>query len=158
MKNICQLPLLGLAFGAMLTTATAAWAEGEVTTGQQTETQMDTGAGTTLDTDATAESMLDTSALKEIEDENVMYDGMTVGEIEGTDVYVGEEDIGEIEEVLGDDSGQVQAYILSVEDGIFDLDATKFVVPVDQFTFDAENGRFSTQLTQVDIEGYETWE
>ena len=152
MTGINKLPLMALAFGAMMTAATLAWAEGETTTETQTQTDMNTT------TNVEANATLDAAMLKEIEDDSVMYDGMTVGEIEGTDVYVGEEDIGEIETVLGDESGQVAAYILSVDDGIFDLDARKFVVPVDQFTFDAENDRFRTQLTQVDIGTYQTWE
>ena len=154
MTRINKLPLMALAFGAMMTAATVAWAEGETT-------DMNSTTGTTIDStaDANADALpLDTSMLKEIEDEDVMYDGLTVGEIEGTDVYVGEDDIGEIETVLGDDSGQVQAYILSVEDGVFDLSSTKFVVPVDEFTFDSENDRFNTQLTQADIETYQTWQ
>lgn len=154
MTRINKLPLMALAFGAMMTAATVAWAEGETT-------DMNSTTGTTIDStaDANADALpLDTSMLKEIEDEDVMYDGLTVGEIEGTDVYVGEDDIGEIETVLGDDSGQVQAYILSVEDGVFDLDSTKFVVPTGEFTFDSENDRFNTQLTQADIETYQTWQ
>ena len=143
MTRINKLPLMALAFGAMMTAATVAWAEGETT-------DMNTTTTDTLPLDATM--------LTEIEDESVMYDGLTVGEIEGTDVYVGENDIGEIEKVLADDTGQVQAYILGVEDGVFDLDATKFVVPADEFTFDAENERFSTQLTQADFETYPTWQ
>ena len=159
MTRIDKLPLMALVFGTMLMAATVAWAEGETTTESQTQTDMNTGTTMDSTSDVDADALpLDTSLLKEIEDDSVMYDGMTVGEIEGSDVYVGEDDIGEIEEVLGDDTGQVQAYILSVEDGIFDLDATKFVVPVDEFTFDSANGRFKTQLTQADIETYQTWQ
>lgn len=153
MNRINKLPLMALAFGAMMTAATVAWAEGETTTQTDTNTTID--STTNVDADALP---LDATMLKEIEDEDVMYDGLTVAEIEGTDVYVGEDDIGEIETVLGDESGQVQAYILSVEDGVFDLSSTKFVVPVDQFTFDSENDRFNTQLTQADIETYQTWQ
>lgn len=154
MTRINKLPLMALVFGAMMTAATVAWAEGETT-------DMNSTTGTTIDstTNVDADALpLDATMLKEIEDEDVMYDGLTVGEIEGTDVYVGEDDIGEIETVLGDESGQVQAYILSVEDGVFDLNATKFVVPADEFTFDSENDRFNTQLTQADIETYQTWQ
>lgn len=154
MTRINKLPLMALAFGAMMTAATVAWAEGETT-------DMNSTTGTTIDSTSNVDAdalQLDAAMLKEIEDEDVMYDGLTVGEIEGTDVYVGEDDIGEIETVLGDESGQVQAYILSVEDGVFDLSSTKFVVPVDQFTFDSENDRFNTQLTQADIETYQTWQ
>jgi hypothetical protein len=157
MNRINKLPLMALAFGAMMTAATVAWAEGETTTETQTQTDMNTTVDSSADVDADA-LPLDAAMLKEIEDENVMHDGMTVGEIEGTDVYVGEDDIGEIETVLGDETGQVAAYILSVEDGVFDLSSTKFVVPVDEFTFDAENDRFNTQLTQADIETYQTWQ
>ncbi len=159
MTRIDRLPLMALALGTMLTAATVAWAESDSATETQTQTDMNTG--TTLDTTTNVEAdtlPLDAAMLKEIEDDSVMYDGLTVGEIEGTDVYVGEDDIGEIEQVLGDENGQVAAYILSVEDGVFGLDATKFVVPVEEFTFDAENGRFSTQLTQADIETYQTWQ
>ena len=155
MTRINKLPLMALAFGAMMTAATVAWAEGEVET--QTQTDMNTTIDSTADVNADT-LPLDAAMLKEIDDDNVMHDGMTVGEIEGTDVYVGEDDIGEIETVLGDETGQVAAYILSVEDGVFDLSSTKFVVPVDQFTFDAENDRFNTQLTQADIETYQTWQ
>ena len=157
MTRINKLPLMALVMGTMLTAATMAWAEGETTT--ETQTQMDTN--TTIDStaDVDAETLpLDAAMLKEIDDDSVMYDGMSVGDIEGTDVYVGEDDIGEIETVLGDETGQVAAYILSVEDGVFDLSSTKFVVPVDQFTFDSENDRFNTQLTQADIETYQTWQ
>lgn len=157
MTKINKLPLMALAFGTMMTAATVAWAEGETTTETQTQTDMNTTIDNTTDVDADA-LPLDATMLKEIEDEDVMYDGMTVGEIEGTDVYVGEDDIGEVETVLGDETGQVQAYILSVEDGVFDLDATKFVIPADEFTFDADNDRFNTQLTQADIETYQTWQ
>lgn len=157
MIRINKLPLMALVMGTMLTAATVAWAEGETTTDTQTQTDMNTTIDSTADVNADT-LPLDTSMLKEIEDESVMYDGMTVGEIEGTDVYVGEDDIGEIETVLGDESGQVAAYILSVEDGVFDLSSTKLVVPVDEFTFDAENDRFNTQLTQADIETYQTWQ
>lgn len=157
MIRINKLPLMALVMGTMLTAATVAWAEGETTTDTQTQTDMNTTIDTTTDVDADS-LPLDTSMLKEIEDESVMHDGITVGEIEGTDVYVGEDDIGEIETVLGDESGQVAAYILSVEDGVFDLSSTKLVVPVDEFTFDAENDRFNTQLTQADIETYQTWQ
>lgn len=143
MTKINKLPLMALAFGAMMTAATVAWAEGETTD---------------LNTTTTEALPLDATMLKEVEDESVMYDGMTVGEIEGTDVYVGEDDIGEIETVLSDETGQVQAYILSVDDGVFDLSSTKLVVPVDEFTFDSENDRFNTQLTQADIETYQTWQ
>jgi hypothetical protein len=153
MTKINKLPLMALAFGAMMTAATVAWAEGETTT--ETQTQTDMNATTNVDANNLP---LDATMLKEIEDDSVMYDGMTVGEIEGTDVYVGEDDIGEIETVLGDENGQVQAYILSVEDGVFDLSSTKLVVPVDEFTFDSENDRFNTQLTQADIETYQTWQ
>jgi len=153
MNRINKLPLMALAFGAMMTAATVAWAEGETTTQTDTNTTID--ATTNVDADSMP---LDAAMLKEIDDDDVMYDGMSVGEIEGTDVYVGEDDIGEIETVLGDETGQVTAYILSVEDGVFDLDSTKFVVPVDQFTFDSENDRFNTQLTQADIETYQTWQ
>ena len=167
MNRINKLPLMALALGTMLTTATVAWAEGETTTDTQTQTDMNTGTdlntdtGTSMDTtsDVDADALpLDAAMLKEIDDDSVMYDGMSVGDIEGTDVYVGEDDIGEIETVLGDETGQVAAYILSVEDGVFDLSSTKFVVPVDQFTFDSENDRFNTQLTQADIETYQTWQ
>lgn len=177
MKNY-KLPLLALAFGTMMTAATAAYAEGDVDTTIQSDTGTSTdlntntdldNTGTDLNTDTTntqtmdadveaSTTALDTSVLKEIEDDSVMHDGLTVGEIEGSDVYVGDEDIGEIDVVLGDDSGLVKAYILSVSDGVFDMDATKVVVPAEKFTFDAENDRFSTQLTQADLETYETWE
>ena len=157
MTRINKLPLMALVMGTMLTAATVAWAEGETTTETQTQTDMNTTIDNSADVDADA-LPLDAAMLKEIDDDSVMYDGMSVGEIEGTDVYVGEDDIGEIETVLGDETGQVAAYILSVEDGVFDLSSTKFVVPVDQFTFDAENDRFNTQLTQADIETYQTWQ
>ena len=157
MTRINKLPLMALVMGTMLTAATVAWAEGETTTETQTQTDMNTTIDSTADVDADA-LPLDAAMLKEIDDDSVMYDGMSVGDIEGTDVYVGEDDIGEIETVLGDETGQVAAYILSVEDGVFDLSSTKFVVPVDQFTFDAENDRFNTQLTQADIETYQTWQ
>jgi hypothetical protein len=157
MIRINKLPLMALVMGTMLTAATVAWAEGETTTDTQSQTDMNTTIDSTADVNADT-LPLDAAMLKEIDDDNVMHDGMTVGEIEGTDVYVGEDDIGEIETVLGDESGQVAAYILSVEDGVFDLSSTKLVVPVEEFTFDAENDRFKTQLTQADIETYQTWE
>jgi sporulation protein YlmC with PRC-barrel domain len=181
MKAIYQLPIFALALGAMVTGASLAQAEGEVESEDQTqiesdvqtetdtdldtstdmETDLETDAdiGTTLDTDAAAEAeMLDSAVLIEIEDDSVIHQGLTVSELEGMDVYTtGDENIGEVEDVLGDDTGQVKAFVVEIADGVFDLDPRKVVVPADRLTLNIENDRFDTQLTQADIEGFDQW-
>jgi sporulation protein YlmC with PRC-barrel domain len=102
--------------------------------------------------------MLDSAILIEIEDDSMTHQGLTVSEIEGMDVYTtGDENIGEVEDVLGDDTGQIKAFVVEISDGVFDLDPRKVVVPADRLTLDAENDRFDTQLTQADIEGFDQW-
>jgi sporulation protein YlmC with PRC-barrel domain len=163
MKAIYHLPIFALALGAMVTGASLAQAEGELETQTQIEsdvqTEMDTDMGTTLDTDAAAEAeMLDSAVLIEIEDDSVTHQGLTVSELEGLDVYTtGDENIGEVEDVLGDETGQVKAFVVEIADGVFDLDPRKIVVPADRLTLNVENNRFDTQLTQADIEGFEQW-
>ncbi|MEX2200740.1 MAG: PRC-barrel domain-containing protein [Dongiaceae bacterium] len=171
MKAIYQLPIFALALGAMVTGASLAQAEGELDTQTQTEmntdldtstdmeSDLDTDIDTTLDTDSAAEAeMLDSAVLIEIEDDNVTHQGLTISELEGMDVYTtGDENIGEVEDVLGDDTGQVKAFVVEISEGVFDLDPRKIVVPADRLTLNAENDRFDTQLTQADIEGFEQW-
>jgi sporulation protein YlmC with PRC-barrel domain len=183
MTNVYRIPLFGLALGAMVAGASLAQAEGDVETQDQTQiesgvetgTEMDTGMDTGLDSDVDtgldaqtkidadietgAESqILDTAVRIEIEDDAVTHQGLTVSEIEGMDVYTtGDESIGEVEDVLGDDTGEVKAFVIEISDGVFDLDPRKVVVPVDRLTLDAENDRFNTQLTQADIEAFELW-
>ena len=177
MKAIYHLPIFALALGAMVTGASLAQAEGEVDTETQIESDvqtemdtdldtstdmesdLDTDLDTTLDTDTAAEAeMLDSAVLIELEDDSVTHQGLTVSEIEGMDVYTtGDENIGEIEDVLGDDNGEVKAFVVEISDGVFDLDPRKIVVPADRLTLNAENDRFDTQLTQADIEGFEQW-
>jgi sporulation protein YlmC with PRC-barrel domain len=163
MKAIYQLPIFALALGAMVTGASLAQAEGELETQTQIEsdvqTEMDTDMGTTLDSDTAAEAeMLDSAVLIEIEDDSVTHQGLTVSELEGLDVYTtGDENIGEVEDVLGDETGQVKAFVVEIADGVFDLDPRKIVVPADRLTLNVENNRFDTQLTQADIEGFEQW-
>jgi sporulation protein YlmC with PRC-barrel domain len=163
MKAIYQLPIFALALGAMVTGASLAQAEGELETQTQIEsdvqTEMDTDMGTTLDSDTAAEAeMLDSAVLIEIEDDSVTHQGLTVSELEGMDVYTtGDENIGEVEDVLGDETGQVKAFVVEIADGVFDLDPRKIVVPADRLTLNVENNRFDTQLTQADIEGFEQW-
>ncbi|MEX0808285.1 MAG: PRC-barrel domain-containing protein [Dongiaceae bacterium] len=175
MNKMYGIPLFALALGAMVTGASIAQAEGELET--QTESDLNTDMNsntdindttdmnntvdtdTGIDIDAAAEAqLLDSAVLIEIEDETVTHEGLTVSEIEGMDVYtVGDENIGEVEEVLGDDTGQVQAFVIGISDGVFDLDARKVVVPADRLTLDTTNDRFQTQLTQADIEGFDQW-
>ncbi|MDZ4734941.1 MAG: PRC-barrel domain-containing protein [Rhodospirillaceae bacterium] len=177
MNKLYGVPLFALALGALVTGASMAQAEGELDTQTQTESDvqtemdtdldtstdmesdLDTDIDTTLDTDAAAEAeMLDSAVLIEIEDDAVTHQGLTVSEIEGMDVYTSnDESIGEVEDVLGDETGQVKAFVIGISDGVFDLDARKVVVPADRLTLNAENDRFDTQLTQTDIEGFDQW-
>ncbi|MEX1109900.1 MAG: PRC-barrel domain-containing protein [Dongiaceae bacterium] len=159
MNKMYGLPLFALALGALVTGASLAQAEGELETQTQTESDLNSDMNTGVDTDSAAETqLLDSAVLIEIEDETVTHDGLTVSEIEGMDVYTtGDENIGEVDEVLGDETGQVQAFVVEIADGVFDLDPRKVIVPADRLTLDTENDRYRTQLTQADIEGFDQW-
>ena len=59
--------------------------------------------------------------------------------------------IGEIEDVLIDQSGQPVAVTVDFQDGFLDLGDDDVILTMDQLTF--ENGSFATSLTEQEIEG-----
>lgn len=93
-----------------------------------------------------------TEAWIEVEDESLMVEelGMTVGELEDSDVYgaTGEE-IAEIDDVLIDPSTDVFAVELDVG-GFLGLGEKNVAVPLDALT--ATDGGFTISMTEEELE------
>lgn len=66
------------------------------------------------------------------------------------------EDVGEVETVLVDDSGQPVAYVVEIDDGFLDLGDSEVVMNVDDLTW--EDDHYTTSMTSEDVEELPTWD
>ena len=74
----------------------------------------------------------------------------------GTDVYNSDHDkIGEVEEILVDDSGSPVAAVIEAG-GFLDIGDEDIVVSLDELTF--ENGDYTTSMTEEELEELPTWD
>lgn len=65
--------------------------------------------------------------------------------------------MGEVEEVLVDQQGNV-AYAIEVEEGFLGLRDTEVILPADRLSYDAQNNRFSTDMTEAEIRSLPVWD
>ncbi|MFO7597067.1 MAG: PRC-barrel domain-containing protein [Desulfocurvibacter africanus] len=129
--------MIALALAVALLSTTPAWAQQTAATSQEKE-----------------------AVLIELDDDNpkISYEGVEIDELEGMDVYSsGGERLGEIEEFLGDDSGQVKAFVMEVPHGFMNLQDKEYVIPAERLKFDKEQGRFIADFTQNDISQLKAW-
>jgi len=78
-------------------------------------------------------------------------DFKSLREINDIDVVAANgERVGEVEEVLIDQSGTPVAVSVDLDSGFLDLDDDDVIFAIDQLSF--ENGRFVTSLTEAEVE------
>ncbi len=120
-----------------------------------------TGAttGTTTTAPAASTSGNTQSAMfREIEDDDMIVPpfNLTVDQLDDMHVYgAGDEDIGEIDEVLMDASGKPVAVTVGVG-GFLGIGDTEVIMSLDQLTMGDK--RFSTTLTKEQIEKLPKWD
>lgn len=98
------------------------------------------------------------SGLREAEDDNMTVQpfGVTVDRLEDMDLYAsGGEDIGEIDEVLADSTGQPAAVVAEVG-GFLGVGDKDVVIELDQLSMEGE--RLTTSMTKEQLEGLPDWE
>ena len=66
------------------------------------------------------------------------------------------ENIGDIETVLLDSSGQPVAYVVEIDDGFLDLGDSEVVMNVGDLTW--ENDHYTTSMTADEVEQLPTWD
>ena len=97
-------------------------------------------------------------ALRELDDDNatVMWNGLTVDQIEDMDIVNAEGDtIGDIEEVLADAEGRIVAVTAEVG-GFLGLGDKEVVVSLDHL--ELQGDRFMTALTADQLEASPRWD
>ncbi|WP_116087047.1 PRC-barrel domain-containing protein [Tropicimonas sp. IMCC34011] len=78
-------------------------------------------------------------------------------EIDDIDVIGADgEEVGEIENVLVDDSGVPVAYVVEINDGFLDLGDSDVVIGFDALTW--ENGHYTTTMTSGEVEALPVWD
>ncbi len=66
------------------------------------------------------------------------------------------EDVGEIEAVLVDDSGEPVAFVVELDDSFLDLGDSEVVMNIDDLTW--EDGDYTTTMTSEEVEQLPTWD
>lgn len=103
---------------------------------------------------------IDVAALHEIDDDrtDIRHEGFSIDEIEDMDVFRDGEVIGEVEAVLGDESGRIVALVVEYDDGFLGLGDDEVVVPIDQLEFDVSERRVTTTLTDEQLRAMPIWD
>lgn len=103
----------------------------------------------------------DVSALTELDDDrtDIGFQGMSLEDAESMPVYAAAgEEIGEIEDFLGDGGGAVTAVVVETENGFLGLRERELVFPAANLALDRERRRFTTDLAQADVENLQVWD
>lgn len=98
------------------------------------------------------------SGLREAEDDNMTVQpfGVTVDRLEDMDLYApGGEEVGEIDEVLVDSTGQPAAVVAEVG-GFLGVGDKDVVIELDQLSMEGE--RLTTGMTKEQLEALPDWE
>ncbi|WOI58052.1 PRC-barrel domain-containing protein [Palleronia sp. LCG004] len=78
-------------------------------------------------------------------------------DVDGLEIMGADNDeVGEIETVLVDGSGQPVAFVVEVDDGFLDLGDTEVVMNVDDLTWDGD--QYTTEMTADEVEQLPTWD
>ena len=90
-----------------------------------------------------------TAQTMDITDYQAIQDVEVVTEADG-------QEVGEIEEVLVDGTGEVVAAVVEVDDGFLDLGDSDVVIQLDDLTWNG--GEFTTSLTEGQMQSLPTWD
>lgn len=103
---------------------------------------------------------IDVAALQELDDDrtDIQYNGFTIDQIEDMDVVRDGEVIGEVEEVLGDSSGEVVALVVELRDGSLRRGDDDVVVPVDRLSFASDQGVVETTMSDEELAALPGWD
>lgn len=103
---------------------------------------------------------IDVAALQELDDDrtDIQYNGFTIDQIEDMDVVRDGEVIGEVEEVLGDSSGEVVALVVELRDGSLRRGDDEVVVPVDRLSFASDQGVVETTMSDEELAALPGWD
>lgn len=100
------------------------------------------------------------SALREVDDDrtDLVYQGLTVDQLEDLDVVRDGEVIGEIEEVLANDQDEIVAVVVEYGGGFLDLGEREVVMPVEQLQFDGDARQAATTMGDDDLKALQVWD
>lgn len=101
---------------------------------------------------------IDVTQLHELDDDrtDIRYEGFTIDEIEDMEVMRDGEEIGEVEAVLANSSGEVVALAVEFEDRVRDDEDA--VVTIDVVDFDADRREVHITLTNEELAALPDWD
>ncbi len=101
---------------------------------------------------------LDVSQLHELDDDqtDIRHEGFTIDDIEDMDVMRDGEEIGEVEAVLADASGEIVALAIDFDDRVRENDDA--VVPIDAVEFAADRREVHITLTNAELAALPDWD
>lgn len=101
---------------------------------------------------------LDRAALVELDDDgNASYQGVSVDQLEDMDVVRDGQVIGEVEEVLGDSTGQVVALAIEYGGNVLGIGDKEVIVPIAQFRILQDRNQVEISLSDAELDGMTPW-
>jgi hypothetical protein len=102
---------------------------------------------------------LDQTTLVEIDDDDrtVNYQGVSIDQLEDMDVVRNDAVIGEVEEVLGDSSGQVVALVVEYGGNALGIGDKEVIVPVGDVRVVQDRNRVEISLSDAELDGLTPW-
>lgn len=98
--------------------------------------------------------------LQELDDDraDLLYEGIPINELEDMQVVRNGEVIGEIEGILGDETGQVVALLIEHEENLLGLGDEDLIVSVDLIEIDRAGKRVEISLSDEELAELPVWE
>ena len=102
---------------------------------------------------------IDVASLSELDDDrtDITHEDLTIDEIEDLDVVRDGEVIGEVEEVLGDDSGQIAALVIEYGGNAVGIGDRDVVIAIDEVEFPAGRQEIEISLTDDELAALPEW-
>ena len=108
---------------------------------------------------ATAQD-LDRSRLQVLDDDrdDVRYQDVSLSRLEDMEIRREGQVIGEVEEILGDESGEPVALVVEFEGEVMGGNDREVIIPLDQLEMDAPGNRLNVSLEDEELSALPTWE
>lgn len=103
---------------------------------------------------------IDLQGLHEIDEDttDITYQDLTVDHIDDMDVVRNGEVIGEVEEVLGDENGEVVALVIEHGGNAIGIGEREVVVPIDEVEFPRGRAEVEVSLTDEELADLPDWD